>query len=69
MRILAKSICNDFEKKKASSQWGNDCRQNITNITENGTNVIDGLTKRQTKDAEQSNTEPDVDDKSKLFKR
>ena len=56
-------------KRKLCFTVDKDCRRrNITNITENGTNVIEGLTKRENKDAEQLNTGPEVDD-SKLSKK
>jgi hypothetical protein len=56
-------------KRKLCFTVDKDCRRrNITNITENGTNVIEGLTKRENKDAKQLNTGPEVDD-SKLSKK
>jgi len=63
--LLVKILKN---KRKLCFTVDKDCRRrNITNITENSTNVIEGLTKRRNKDAEQSDTEPEVDD-SKLSK-
>ena len=49
-------------KRRRCFAAGKDCRRRTsTNIAEKGINVIEGLTKRQNKEAEQSNTEPKVD--------
>jgi hypothetical protein len=49
-------------KRRRCFAAGKDCRRRtIANIAENGINVIEGLTKGQNKEAEQSNTEPKVD--------
>ena len=63
--LLIKILKN---KKKLCFTAGKDCRQrNIINIAGNGTKVIEGLT-NQSKEAEKSNTEPEVD-KGKLTKK
>ena len=59
LNLLVKILKN---KREMYFTAGKDCRRRtITNIAENGTNAIEGLANRQHKEAEKSNTEPEVD--------